>query len=40
MIKKKKHIKYVLLLTWFCNSFFRLELECILPGGELDITNG
>lgn len=31
----------IFVLTWgVCNSFFKLELECILPGGELDITNG
>lgn len=29
------------MLTWgVCNSFFRLELECILPGGELETTIG
>lgn len=30
----------LILTCGVCNSFFRLELECILPGGEFDITNG
>lgn len=30
----------MLLTCGFCNSFFRLEFECILPGGELVVSNG